>query len=60
MIQRAVDDGATVRIYYESRVARLALQESEKPHLDAAFEEVTEGEEQDGKENLRPGGSDGP
>jgi type I restriction enzyme R subunit len=32
-IQRAVDDGATVPIYYESRLAKLALKESEKPKL---------------------------
>ncbi|QQS47288.1 MAG: DEAD/DEAH box helicase family protein [Acidobacteriota bacterium] len=30
-IQRAVEDGATVPIYYESRLAKLALDESEKP-----------------------------
>ncbi len=30
-IQRAVDDGATVPIYYESRLAKLDLDESERP-----------------------------
>ena len=44
-IQRAVDDGATVPIYYESRLAKLALNEEEKPHLDEQFEEITETEE---------------
>ncbi|MBL9076027.1 MAG: type I restriction endonuclease subunit R [Planctomycetes bacterium] len=52
-IQRAVDDRATVPIYYESRLARLELQESEKPRLDEAFDEVTEGEELAGKEKLK-------
>ncbi|MDK2873105.1 MAG: type restriction enzyme subunit [Desulfomicrobiaceae bacterium] len=44
-IQRAVEDGATVPIYYESRLARIELDETEKPHLDEAFEEITEAEE---------------
>ncbi len=52
-IQRAVEDGATVPIYYESRLAQLDLDQDEKPHLDAAFEEVTETEEQDRKEKLK-------
>jgi type I restriction enzyme R subunit len=52
-IQRAVEDGATVPIYYESRLARLELAEDEKPHLDEDFEEITEGEEVDRKERLK-------
>lgn len=52
-IQRAVDDGATVKIYYENRVARLDLDEDERPRLDAEFEEVTEGEEVERKEALK-------
>jgi type I restriction enzyme R subunit len=52
-IQRAVADGATVPIYYESRLAKLALREEEKPHLDANFEEVAEGEEVERKEKLK-------
>jgi type I restriction enzyme R subunit len=52
-IQRAVEDGATVRIYYEGRLAKLALDESEKPHLDKEFEEITEGEELEHKEKLK-------
>jgi type I restriction enzyme R subunit len=52
-IQRAVQDGATVPIYYESRLARLALKEEEKPRLDLEFEEVTEGEEEQRKEKLK-------
>ena len=52
-IQRAVEDGATVPIYYESRLARLALDEAERPKIDAGFEEVTEGEEVDRREKLK-------
>jgi type I restriction enzyme, R subunit len=52
-IQRAVDDGATVPIYYESRLAKLDLDEAEKPRIDPDFEEVTEGEEVEGKEKLK-------
>jgi type I restriction enzyme, R subunit len=44
-IQRAVADGATVPIYYESRLAKLELKASEKPKIDPEFEEATEGEE---------------
>lgn len=52
-IQRAVADGATVPIYYESRLAKLELAESEKPIIDSAFEEATEGEEVERKEKLK-------
>lgn len=52
-IQRAVEDKATVPIYYESRIAKLGLNESELPHLDAEFEEITEGEEVERKERLK-------
>ncbi len=52
-IQRAVVDGATVPIYYESRLAKLALNEEEKPKIDPAFDEVTEGEEIERKEQLK-------
>jgi type I restriction enzyme R subunit len=52
-IQRAVQDGATVPIYYESRLAKLALDEAERPKIDAGFEEATEGEEVERKEKLK-------
>ena len=52
-IQRAVEDGATVPIYYESRLAGLVLDERERPTIDAGFEEVTEGEEVDRREKLK-------
>ena len=52
-IRRAVEDGATVPIYYESRLARLALDEAEKPRIDPGFEEATEGEEVARREKLK-------
>jgi type I restriction enzyme R subunit len=52
-IQRAVQDGATVPIYYESRLAKLELKQDELPGLDEEFEEATEGEEIEGKEKLK-------
>ena len=52
-IERAVQDGATVPIYYESRLAKLALDEGERPKIDPDFEEATEGEEVDRKEKLK-------
>ena len=52
-IQRAVEDQATVPIYYESRLAKLALDEREKPTIDPEFEEATEGEEVERKEKLK-------
>ncbi len=52
-IQRAVQDGATVPIYYESRLAKLALDEAARPKIDPEFEEATEGEEVGRKEKLK-------
>jgi type I restriction enzyme R subunit len=52
-IQRAVADKATVPIYYEGRLAKIALDERERPRIDPDFEEVTEGEEVERKEELK-------
>lgn len=41
-ITRAVVDGATVPIYYESRLARIELAEDQKPLIDAEIEALTE------------------
>jgi type I restriction enzyme, R subunit len=41
-ISRAVEDGATVPIYYESRLARIELDEDEKLKIDAEVNELTE------------------
>lgn len=46
-VEQAVKDGATVPIYYESRLARLELQETDAPLLDDEVEELTEDEEDD-------------
>jgi type I restriction enzyme R subunit len=52
-IHRAVEDGATVTIYYEGRLAKLELKKDEVPRIDPSFEEVTEGEESETKEGLK-------
>ncbi|MHB1642341.1 MAG: type I restriction endonuclease subunit R [Acidithiobacillus sp.] len=52
-IQRAVEDGATVPIYYESRLVRLNLPEDQRPLIDSTFEEITEDDEQESKERLK-------
>ena len=52
-IQRAVLDGATVPIYYESRLAKVALDEHARTLIDKEFEEATEGEEVERKEQLK-------
>ena len=52
-IQRSVEDGATVPIYYESRLAKLTLDERQRPRIDPDFEEATEGEEVERKEKLK-------
>lgn len=41
-ISRAVEDGATVPIYYESRLARIELDQGEKPNIDAEIEALVE------------------
>ena len=52
-IQQAVNDKMTVPIYYESRLAKLELDEKERPKIDPDFEEATEGEETEHKERLK-------
>ncbi|TGL76890.1 type I restriction endonuclease subunit R [Leptospira jelokensis] len=52
-IQRAVLDKATVPIFYESRLAKLELKESEKPNIDPTFESITEDEEERDKQKLK-------
>jgi type I restriction enzyme, R subunit len=52
-IERAVRDGATVPIYYESRIAKLSLKEDLLPKIDEEFEEITEDEEEDRRERLK-------
>lgn len=52
-ISRAVEDGATVPIYYESRLARIELAEAEKPKIDAEVAALTEDEAADEQERLK-------
>ena len=40
-LTRAVEDGATVRIYYESRLAKVALSDADMVALDELAEEIT-------------------
>jgi type I restriction enzyme R subunit len=52
-IQQAVEDGATVRIFYENRLAKIHIKEEEKPRIDEEFEELTEGEELSDRQLLK-------
>ena len=52
-IEQAVEDGATVRIYYENRLVKLDLKEDEKPHIDPQFDFITEGQEIESQEKLK-------
>jgi type I restriction enzyme R subunit len=52
-ISRAVEDGATVPIYYESRLARIELPDAEKPKVDAEIDELTEDEAASEQERLK-------
>jgi len=52
-VSRAVEDKTTVPIYYEARLAKIALKEEERPKIDPEFEELTEGEEIERKEKLK-------
>lgn len=52
-IQQAVNDKATVPIFYESRLAKVYFAEDEKVHLDEQFEELTEGEELSNRQQMR-------
>jgi type I restriction enzyme R subunit len=52
-IQRAVEDGNTVRIFYEGRLAKIELKDEERPKIDPDFEEVTEQEDAPTKEKLK-------
>jgi type I restriction enzyme, R subunit len=51
-VERAIEDKVTVPILYEARLAKIELNQSERPHLDTDFEEVTEGEESFVRERL--------
>jgi type I restriction enzyme R subunit len=48
-VRRAVEDGATVPIYYEARIVKVELDPMKVSYLDEEFEEITEGQEDDAK-----------
>lgn len=50
---RAVEDGTTVKIFYESRIAKLELPEELKPKIDTEYDEITEYQEYSQKEKLK-------
>lgn len=52
-ISRAVEDGATVPIYYESRLARIELDEDEKPNIDTEVNELTEDDSEIDQERFK-------
>ena len=52
-IRQAVEDGSTVPIYYEARLARISLPDDEKPRVDDQFEDLTEDEEEPTREKLK-------
>ncbi len=52
-IYQAIIDKTTVPIYYESRLAKLKLNEKLLPEIDEKFEEITEDEEETTKERLK-------
>jgi type I restriction enzyme R subunit len=52
-ISRAVEDGATVPIYYESRLAKIELDEDERPKIDAEIAELTEDDAESEQERLK-------
>jgi type I restriction enzyme, R subunit len=52
-ISRAVEDGATVPIYYESRLARIELDADEKPKIDAEIAEIVDDDGEPEQERLK-------
>ncbi|MBB3269704.1 type I restriction enzyme R subunit [Pseudomonas sp. OG7] len=52
-MQQAKEDGATVAIYYESRLAKLSLKDSELEHIDDEVDELAEDEEEDQQSRLK-------
>jgi len=52
-MQQAKEDGATVAIYFESRLAKLSLKADELPHVDAEVDELAEDEEESQQAKLK-------
>ena len=52
-LTQAVDDHATVKVYYEARLARVELPEGARESLDVEFDEVTETAEGETRDRLK-------
>ena len=52
-MEQAQINGATVPIYYESRLAKLELNEDETPKIDDEVEELTEDEEEEAQASVK-------
>ncbi|CAJ0699158.1 type I restriction endonuclease subunit R [Ralstonia wenshanensis] len=52
-MQQAKEDGATVAIYFESRLAKLSLKAEELPHIDEEVDELAEDEEEGQQAKLK-------
>lgn len=52
-MQQAREDGATVAIYYESRLAKLKLRDGELPQIDDEVDELAEDEEESTQARLK-------
>ncbi len=52
-MQQAKEDGATVAIYFESRLAKLRLKPDELPQIDDEIDELTEDEEESAQARLK-------
>ena len=52
-IYQSIEDKSTVPIYYESRLAKLRLNEGTMPTIDEEFDEITEDEEEYAREKLK-------
>lgn len=50
---QAVEDEATVKIYYENRIIRLEANEEELAQVDEEFEEITEDQEESTREKFK-------
>jgi type I restriction enzyme, R subunit len=50
---RAVEDEATVKIYYENRIIKLETDDAELKKIDEEFEEITEGQEDNDREKYK-------
>ena len=52
-ISRGVEDGTTVKIYYESRLARIQLPEEDAEKIDSEMDMLTEDEEDSEQERIK-------